>query len=220
MQEPPAPPRTEAAPPVAGGGPGRGAEHGQAMVHFYRGEVGRSNTWRTRLDATTNWAVVTTGAALSFAFGGAGNAPEVILIVTWLVLLFLFIEARRYRYYELWSYRVRSLENNYIAPLLAGSVPRPGWEQRLSDSLRRPAFPITLLEALGRRYRRNYAPLFLVLAFSWLIKISIHPSTVSSWRDFLTRAAVGPVGGWAILLFGVAFNGALVALGLLTVGLR
>ncbi|HCA57075.1 MAG TPA: hypothetical protein DEP46_03720, partial [Blastocatellia bacterium] len=26
------------------------------MVHFYRGEVARSNIWRNRLDATTNWA--------------------------------------------------------------------------------------------------------------------------------------------------------------------
>jgi uncharacterized membrane protein len=40
-----------------------------AMVHFYRGEVARANTWRTRLDATTNWAVLTVGAALTFVFG-------------------------------------------------------------------------------------------------------------------------------------------------------
>lgn len=33
-----------------------------AMVHFYRGEVQRSNTWRNRLDTTTNWAVLTGGA--------------------------------------------------------------------------------------------------------------------------------------------------------------
>src|SRR4030095_12466686 len=32
------------------------AEFNTAMVHFYRGEVQRSNTWRNRLDTTTNWA--------------------------------------------------------------------------------------------------------------------------------------------------------------------
>ena len=79
----------------------RSGEFNTAMVHFYRAEVTRSNTWRQRLDATTNWAVVTTGAALSFAFGGISNTPTVILIDTFLVLMFLFIEARRYRYYEL-----------------------------------------------------------------------------------------------------------------------
>jgi uncharacterized membrane protein len=68
------------------------------MVHFYRGEVTRSNTWRTRLDMTTNWAVITTGAALTFTFSARTNTHLVILIDTLLVLLFLFIEARRYRY--------------------------------------------------------------------------------------------------------------------------
>ena len=33
-----------------------------ALSHLYRGEVYRSTVWRTRLDATTNWAVVTTVA--------------------------------------------------------------------------------------------------------------------------------------------------------------
>ena len=33
-----------------------------ALAHFYRAEIQRSNTWRNRLDATTNWAVVTGGA--------------------------------------------------------------------------------------------------------------------------------------------------------------
>jgi uncharacterized membrane protein len=36
-----------------------------ALAHLYRGEVYRSTVWRTRLDSTTNWAVVTTGIALS-----------------------------------------------------------------------------------------------------------------------------------------------------------
>jgi hypothetical protein len=47
------------------------AEFNTAMVHFYRGEVQRSNTWRNRLDTTTNWAVITAGATLSFAFSSA-----------------------------------------------------------------------------------------------------------------------------------------------------
>src|SRR6516164_3699926 len=30
-----------------------------ALAHLYRGEPYRSTVWRTRLDATTNWAVAT-----------------------------------------------------------------------------------------------------------------------------------------------------------------
>src|SRR5215471_14656137 len=36
-----------------------------ALPHLYRGEVYRSTVWRTRLDSSTNWAVATTGIALS-----------------------------------------------------------------------------------------------------------------------------------------------------------
>src|SRR5438046_9709247 len=49
------------------------AEFNVAMAHFYRGEVQRSNTWRTRLDNTTYWAVLTVGGALSFAFSSPNN---------------------------------------------------------------------------------------------------------------------------------------------------
>jgi uncharacterized membrane protein len=39
-----------------------------AIAHLYRAEIYRSTVWRTRLDSTTNWAVVTTGIALSATF--------------------------------------------------------------------------------------------------------------------------------------------------------
>lgn len=192
-----------------------------ALVHLYRGEVSRSNTWRTRLDATTNWAVVTTGIALSYTFGSAASTPVVILIITLLTLLFLFIEARRYRYYELWTHRVRLLETNFYSSLLSPTYrASPDWAERVVDSLQRPRFPIGLLEALGRRYRRTYALLFLILALSWVVKLIIHPVAVSGWTEFLQRAAIGPFPGWTVLAVGVIFNGLMLALGLFTVGLR
>src|SRR2546423_6262166 len=98
------------------------AEFNTAMVHFYRGEIQRSNTWRNRLDTTTNWAVITAGATLSFAFSSAGNPHFVIPINSILVAFFLFMEARRYRYYEIWSSRVPVIEPGFFAPLLTGNV--------------------------------------------------------------------------------------------------
>ena len=76
------------------------AEFNTAMVHFYRGEIQRSNIWRNRLDTTTNWAVITAGATLSFVFSSPQNPHFAIPINTLLVSIFLFREARRYRYYE------------------------------------------------------------------------------------------------------------------------
>ena len=50
-----------------------------ALSHLYRGEVYRSTVWRTRLDTTTNWAVVTTGLALSMTFSSETASPFISL---------------------------------------------------------------------------------------------------------------------------------------------
>src|SRR5439155_26481734 len=61
------------------------AEFNMAMVHFYRGEVQRSNTCRSRLDNTTYWAVITAGATLSFAVSSSNSLQFVIPIQLLLV---------------------------------------------------------------------------------------------------------------------------------------
>src|SRR3712207_6487366 len=81
------------------------AEFNTAMVHFYRGEIQRSNIWRNRLDATTNWAVITAGATLSFAFSSTAHPHFLIPLNSLLLAFFLFFEARLYRYSEIWSRR-------------------------------------------------------------------------------------------------------------------
>lgn len=199
----------------------RSSDFSSAMIHLYRGELGRSNAWRARLDATTNWAVITTGASLTFAFSSPTNTPIVLIINTLLILLFLFIEARRYRYYELWTSRVRIMEQNFFGGLLAPPfMPRSDWANRLNESLHNPRFPISLPEALGRRYRRNYAPIFLLLALSWIAKIFIHPEEARTFNEFLSRAEIGPLSGGFVFLFGVSFHAILMGLGLFTIGLQ
>jgi hypothetical protein len=137
------------------------------------------------------------------------------------VLLFLLIEARRYRYYELWSYRVRLMETNYYAGLLAPPfLPHSDWAEKLTESLNKPSFPISLSEAFGRRYRRNYAFMFFILAIGWVLKVLMHPTPANSVDDFLQNAAVGPVPGWLMVLLGVAVQGTLLAIGTATTTLR
>ena len=60
-----------------------------ALAHLYRGEVYRSTVWRTRLDTTTNWAVVTTGIALSLTFSSAASSPLPLALVGLLGRVFL-----------------------------------------------------------------------------------------------------------------------------------
>lgn len=202
---------------------GQGLDSGDfntAMVHFYRGEVSRSTAWRMRLDATTNWAVIITGASLTFAFGSVDNSPVVLIISTILVLIFLLIEARRYRYYELWTSRVRIMEQNFFAALLSPPfMPHADWADKITNSLTHPRFPISLAEAFGRRYRRNYGPILLILAVSWIVKVYIHPFEAGSLQVFMQRAAIGPIPGWVVFSAGVVVQIAVISMGVLTVGL-
>src|SRR6476660_10111302 len=81
-----------------------------ALAHLYRGEVYRSTMWRTRLDATTNWAVLTLGIALSVTFSPQNASPLPLLLAGILCIVFLIFEARRYRYFNVWRARARWME--------------------------------------------------------------------------------------------------------------
>ena len=197
-------------------------EFNTAMMHFYRGEVQRSNTWRNRLDTTTNWAVLTAGATLSFVFSSPSNPHFVIPINSILVAIFLLMEARRYRYYEIWSSRVRIIETGYFAQLLAPeSVPTDeAWAEHLAADLITPHFTITEWEAVGRRLRRNYLWIFALLALSWNLKVYLHPLPARDFNAFIDRATVGVVPGWLVFAVGVIFNAAIAIFAIGTVRLR
>jgi uncharacterized membrane protein len=197
------------------------AETTTAMVHFYRGEVQRSNTWRTRLDNTTYWAVLTVGGALSFAFSSPNNPHFLIPIISLLVAIFLLMEARRYRYYEIWASRVRVIETGYFAQMLAPDVPRDQeWASHLAADLLTPHFTISVWEAIGRRLRRNYIWLFALLALSWNLKVYLHPQPAHTLDEFMLRAQVGSVPGWIVLMIGFVFNATLFLGAVGTIKLR
>src|SRR5713226_2966258 len=198
------------------------SEFNTAMAHFYRGEVQRSNTWRTRLDNTTYWAVITTGAALSFAFSSPNNPHFLIPIISILVTIFLVMEARRYRYYEIWASRVRVIETGYFAQMLApDSVPRDQeWASHLASDLLTPHFTISVWQAIGRRLRRNYIWIFMLLALSWNLKVYLYPQPAANFDEFLVRATVGVVPGWIVFIVGFVFNATLFIFAVSTIRLR
>ena len=155
----------------------KASEFTTAMVHLHRAEVHRSNVWRQRLDATTNWAVITAGAAISIAFSQSGN-HAVFLVDLMLITIFLIIEARRYRYYEIWAYRVRLMETDFFAAMLVPPFhPSPDWAEALADNLLTPRFPISYWEAIGRRLRRNYLYIYGVIGIAWIARIGLAPSS-------------------------------------------
>ena len=191
-----------------------------AMVHLFRAEIQRANVWRQRLDTTTNWAVVATGATLSIAFSQPEIHHAIIILNTLLVMWFLFIETRRYRYYELWSYRVRLMETDFYAAMLVPPFhPSPEWAESLVENLLSPSFPISIWEAFGRRLRRNYFWIFLILYASWAAKIWLYPQPAMTWGEFIRRSAIGPISGEIMIALGLGLYTSLLIVALATISL-
>jgi len=191
-----------------------------ALAHLYRGEVFRSTQWRTRLDNTTNWAVLTTGIAFSATFSSIEASPLPMVLVGMLVTVFLFFEARRYRYYNIWRARARLLETNFYVPILSGKNLRGGdWSDLLADDYRTPHYHISFIRALGRRLRKNYLWIIAIQAIAYYGKIAIHPVSMSSLQDAFDRAAIGPIPGHMVILAGLLFHGGWLIIAVVTLRL-
>ena len=190
-----------------------------ALVHYYRGEVQKMNTWRQRLDVTTNWAIVTSAGFLSFGFGDKDATHFVIVLATIIVTCFLFIEARRYKYYDLWRWRVDLMNENFFAVILSrNKLPlMPDWLETLADDLQQPKFKISSWGAIGKRIRRNYGWLYIVLALCWTTKVLIHPIPAENFTELVARAAIYHLApGWLVITAGIVFNIGLIVIAVST----
>lgn len=165
-----------------------------AMSHFYRGELGRIMTWRSRLDPTTNWAITATSSILTVAFS-LENVPHIIfffnVIIVWMLL---WIEARRYRFYDAFRARVRMLEAHFLVPIVAQNTTllQGEWQKLVCEDLLMPSFKISVFEAVGRRLKRNYVFIFLIILTAWVTKIFLHAKpSITSFASFYQALSVG-----------------------------
>lgn len=196
--------------------PTSSVEFVNALAHYYRGEMSRMMSWRDRLDRTTNWAITGVGAMLSVSLASPQSHHGVLLFAMLLVVLLLFIESRRYRFFHVYRTRVRLIERNYYARIFAPRdlVDPVHWMNQLGDDLRLPRFSMTRNEAMARRLRRNYIWLFLILLLAWLLKTttSVLQATgtaeiVRSTGELFKNAAIGYIPGWLVLIFVLGFYG-------------
>jgi uncharacterized membrane protein len=172
-----------------------------AMSHFYRGELGRIMIWRQRLDMTTTWAITSTTTIVTVAFSFR-EIPHIVfffnLLIVWMML---WIESRRYRFYDAFRGRVRMLEAHFLVAmvsrnpaLLAGE-----WQRLVCEDLILPTFKISKLEAVGRRLKRNYVFIIGIILVAWLTKVFMHAKpAIHSWEAFYAALAVGELPGWLV----------------------
>lgn len=178
-----------------------------AIVHLYRGEVSRANTWRNRLDQTTHWAILTTASALGFAFGSPSAPHFSLQFANLLLFILLGLEARRFRFFDVWRARIRKIEANFFAPILERKLDSTDlqWAHRVAKDLMEPHFHLTRLQALRLRLIRNYVAIFAVVLLAWLIKIEMHPVPAYSLAELYARCDVGIVPAWVVLSLIAAF---------------
>ena len=178
------------------------------LAHFHRAEIARMAGWRDRIDRTTNWAITVVAAMLSLTFSTPTAHHSVLLFGMVLMLLLVSIESRRYRFFDVYRRRVRTMERNYYAQVFNPAVDvTPEWALRLGEDLQRPTFLISHQQAMSRRLKRNYIWMFLLLLLAWCLKISTgtaqaigsadaQPGVLRSWY---AGADTGPVPGLFVM---------------------
>lgn len=172
-----------------------------AMSHFYRGEMSRIMVWRQRLDVTTNWAITSSTAIITIAFANR-DVPHIIfffnLAIVWSLL---WIEARRYRFYDAFRARIRMLEAHFLVPMVMENrdMLQGEWKKLVCEDLILPCFKISKLEAVGRRLKRNYVFIFILIMVAWVTKIFLHASApIEGLRSFYHALRIGHIPSWLV----------------------
>lgn len=186
-----------------------------AMCHFYRGELGRIMAWRARLDTTTTWAITSTTTIFTVAFT-VRTVPHIIFFFNILIVwIMLWIESRRYRFYDAFRARVRMLEAHFLVPMVLENkgMLQGEWKKLVCEDLLLPSFKISIFEAVGRRLKRNYGFIFMIILVAWTTKIVIHSDkpittiighSADGGMSFYQALAVAHIHSWfvAILFLG------------------
>ncbi len=196
------------------------SEFATTMSHFHRAEIARMAGWRDRLDRTSNWAITVVAAMLSVSLSTPSAHHGVLLFAMLLITLLLWIEARRYRFFDVYRTRVRQFERYYFAQIFS---PQPdyasNWLAIVGEGLRSPRFHISQRSALIRRLRRNYIFMYTILMLAWVLKITT-PSLArdgapigfsASLLDTFRVATLGPIPGVAVVCGVAVFYLAMLA---------
>ena len=173
-----------------------------AMAHFYRGELSRIMVWRQRLDTTTTWSITTTTTIFTVSFT-VRDVPHIIFLFNIaIVWVMLWIEARRYRFYDAFRARVRMLEAHFLVPMVLENkdLLQGEWKKLVCEDLILPSFKISKFEAIGRRLKRTYAFIFIIIQVAWITKVFMHAEPkITSWSTFYNAFNVIHIPAWFVL---------------------
>jgi len=111
-------------------------------------------------------------------------------------LLFLVLEAQRFRFFDVFHARLRMIEENFYGPLLRRSLDSPlaDWGTHVAADLFKPHFHLSMRQAIRVRLGRVYAPLFIALIVGWLLVVVLRRR--AQGEDWFQILAIGRMPGW------------------------
>ena len=191
-------------------------EYIMALAHLYRGELHRSLIWRLRLDTTTNWAILSTVAILTFSFNNPQYSSETLIAGMYANMVFLLIEARRFRFFDVWRARVRMIEENFYGPILRRELrsPEKHWGSQVADDLLCPRFHVTKAQAIKARLSRTFVYMFVFLLLAWVGRVLAVPEVQG--QDLQSMFGIGALPHWVPVALVAAPYTLLVAVYVLT----
>ncbi len=171
------------------------------IQHYYRAEVYRETNWRNRLDVTTNWAIVVSAAMLSFTFSNK-QTPHVVILVNFLIVLFfLYSESRRFRYYSRLKKRTRLIEEHLLSSVFEKpeqNMKIGNWGKEFHKLFVGYDIPMSRLESVAWRMRRNYVFILPAIFTAWVAKVSFEPTKAANIQDFFANAHLWSIPGEVI----------------------
>ena len=171
-----------------------------ALLELYEQELKRGVSFRRGMDTTRNLAIAIVAAMALVVFGLPDASHLVLFLGSLTVFTLAIVEARSHRFAEVSETRLRTIEQNYFAPLLDPAVvPSAGWRGQLAESLSHYRPGVGFVEAFAARILRNYFLIFVALDACWFSKLYLYPFPASTLAEFVHRADLGLLPGAVVL---------------------
>jgi uncharacterized membrane protein len=93
------------------------------------------------------------------------------------------------------------LEAHFLVPMVMENreMLHGEWKKLVCEDLILPCFKISKLEAIGRRLKRNYVFIFILILMAWIIKIFLHAGEpINDLASFYQALRIGHIPSWLV----------------------
>src|SRR5581483_3825940 len=107
------------------------------------------------------------------------------------------------------------LEAHFLVPMVMENrdMLQGEWKKLVCEDLILPSFKISAFEAVGRRLKRNYVFIFILIMTAWITKIFLHgPAAMDNFSSFYHALRVGHIPSWLVASVFIATLAAVIGI--------